>query len=125
MNEKFLLCEACGNLIGRIHDAGVEMVCCGTPMQELIANSGDAAKEKHVPQVSCEGTTLRVKVGEVLHPMTEEHHISWVFLETQRGGQRKNLKPNEEPDISFVLANDEAVAAYAYCNLHGLWKAEL
>jgi superoxide reductase len=125
MKEKFLLCKTCGNLIGRIHDCGVEMECCGEPMQELIANSTDAAQEKHVPQATRSGALVQVKVGEVEHPMTEEHRITWVYLETARGGQRKRLAPGEKPELSFALSEDEALAVYAYCNLHGLWKAAL
>jgi superoxide reductase len=125
MKEKFMLCELCGNLIGKIHDSGVEMMCCGTPMKELFANSKDAAKEKHVPAASFDGATLRVKVGAVEHPMTEEHHINWVYLQTKRGGQRKRFEPGEKPEQAFTLIDDEVLAAYAYCNLHGLWKAIL
>jgi superoxide reductase len=125
MKEKFLICEACGNLIGRIHDSGVEMLCCGQPMEELAANSTDAASEKHVPAVAYNGGVIQVKVGEAEHPMTEEHHITWVYLETERGGQRKRLKPGEKPELSFSLSDDKALAVYAYCNKHKLWKATL
>jgi len=97
------------------------MVCCGENMVELVANATDAAGEKHVPVVSVDGNTINVSVGSVAHPMIEEHFIEWIYLETEKGGQMKFLKPGEEPKASFVLENDEPVGAYAYCNLHGLW----
>jgi len=123
MKERFLICEICGNIIGRIHDAGVEMVCCGVPMKELEPNVKDAAHEKHVPVISHENDKIKVKVGEVDHPMTAEHSITWIYLETAQGGQRKQLQPGAKPEACFALCNDEAQAVYAYCNLHGLWKA--
>ena len=73
-----------------------------------------------------EGNKIIVNVGSVLHPMTEEHSINWIFLETKNGGQLVRLSPSCEPVAEFILADgDEAVAAYAYCNLHGFWKTEL
>lgn len=124
-DQKFFVCEHCGNLIGFINDAGVPMHCCGEPMKEIIANTTDAAKEKHVPVVTIEGDEVNVKVGEVAHPMTPEHHIAWIYVETISGGQRKCLKVDGEPAATFALYEDEIVAVYEYCNLHGLWKKEL
>ena len=95
-------------------------------MVELVPNTTDAAQEKHVPVVSVSGNTVTVTVGSAAHPMTEEHLISWVYLETKQGGQRKALAAGVDPTVTFALADgDQAVAAYAYCNLHGLWKATL
>lgn len=95
-----------------------------TPKEELIANTVDAAREKHVPVIAREGNTVTVIVGSVLHPMTEEHYIPFIALETAQGLQVKNLKPGMKPVAVFALADgDEPVAAYEYCNLHGLWKA--
>jgi superoxide reductase len=94
-------------------------------MKELTANTAEAAREKHLPLAVCNGAAVQVKVGEVEHPMTEEHQISWVYLETGRGGQRKRLKPGEKPELSFALSDDQALAVYAYCTLHGLWKTTL
>ena len=123
--QKFFVCNHCGNLIGMIHNAGVPVVCCGEKMQELVANTTDAAQEKHVPVVEVNGNTVTVCVGSVLHPMLEEHHIAWIALETNQGMQRKELLHTGEPKAVFALAEGEkAVAAYEYCNLHGLWKAE-
>jgi superoxide reductase len=94
-------------------------------MVEMVANSTDAAQEKHVPIVEYADGKVFVKVGEVNHPMLPEHYIGWVALETKKGAQRKELKPGDEPCVAFALTeDDEPVAAYAYCNLHGLWKKE-
>ena len=123
--RRFLVCEHCGNLIGMVHDAGVPIMCCGQKMTELVANTTDAATEKHVPAVEVEGDLVKVTVGDVEHPMVEEHFIQWIFVETERGGQRKALKPGEKPYAEFCLNGDKAKAVYAYCNLHGLWKADL
>lgn len=97
-----------------------------TPKEELIANTVDAAREKHVPVIVREGNIVTVTVGSVLHPMIEEHYIPFIALETAQGLQVKNLKPGMKPVAVFALADgDEPVAAYEYCNLHGLWKAEV
>lgn len=122
--SKFYVCEHCGNIVGLIHDAGVPMVCCGQKMTKLEAGVVEASREKHIPVAEVKGNTVEVVVGSVLHPMTEEHSITWVYLETDRGGQRKNLTPGEEPKVTFALADEKPIAVYAYCNLHGLWKVE-
>jgi len=122
---RFFKCNHCGNIIGVIHNAGVPMMCCGEKMQELIPGTVDAAVEKHVPVVSIDGNIVTVKVGEVEHPMVEEHFIQWVYLQTNRGGQRKCLKPGTKPEVKFALCDEEPVAVFEYCNLHGLWKAEI
>ena len=108
-----------------IHDAGVPMMCCGQKMTKLEAGAVDASHEKHVPVVTVDGSTVRVEVGSVAHPMTEEHLISWVYLQTDRGGQRKCLSAGDAPVVSFSLIDEKPVAVYAYCNLHGLWKTEI
>ena len=126
MKRKFLLCRRCGNLIEMINDSGVTPICCGTDMDVLTANTTEAATEKHIPVVEINGNIAKVTVGEVLHPMEEEHYIEWIYLETNKGIKRVNLKPGDEPVVSFALAEDETVSsAYAYCNLHGLWLKEL
>ena len=92
-------------------------------MQELAANTVDASQEKHVPVVIVNGDVVEVAIGSVAHPMTAEHHIAWVYLETKHGVQRKCLGANVEPKATFKLTEDDrAIAAYEYCNLHGLWK---
>ena len=124
-DNKFYICEHCGNIIGVIHNAGVPMMCCGQKMTKLEAGVVEASHEKHIPVVTVEGNTVRVNVGSVTHPMSEEHHIAWVYLQTNRGGQRKCLDVTGAPEVTFALADETPVAVYAYCNLHGLWKTEL
>lgn len=125
-SSRFYICKICGNLVGKIHDSGVTMVCCGQPMTELVANTVEASYEKHLPVISVDGSTVTVKVGSVPHPMLPEHYIDFVYLETEKGGQRKILGPNNAPEATFELTpDDKAVAAYEYCNLHGLWKTSL
>lgn len=125
MNERFFICEHCGNLIGMIHDAGVPMMCCGQKMTKLIPGTVDASKEKHIPVATVENNTVKVVVGSVEHPMAEEHHIDWIYLQTDKGGQRKNLEVGAKPEAVFALADEKPIAIYAYCNLHGLWKADI
>ena len=121
---KFYRCDHCGNIITFVHSAGVPVVCCGQKMTELVPGTSDAAQEKHVPVVEAAGNSVRVKVGTVEHPMLPEHFIQWIALETDRGSQIKYLKPGEQPEADFALAEGEHVAAvYEYCNLHGLWRA--
>jgi superoxide reductase len=112
-------------MVGMLNNSGVPIVCCGEPMTLLVANTVDAAKEKHVPVVSRSGNTVKVEVGSVPHPMTKEHYIQWIYLETKQGGQRRGLTPEDEPKAAFALEDDEPVAVYEYCNLHGLWKTDL
>lgn len=123
--NRFYICENCKNLVGMINDSGVPLVCCGEVMKSLEAGTTDAAKEKHIPVVELKDNTVKVTVGAVSHPMSEEHNISWVYLQTDKGGQRKNLPSNGEPSVTFSLADEKPIAVYAYCNLHGLWKAEI
>lgn len=126
MDIKFFKCEHCGNIVIKVVDAGVPVMCCGEKMVELVAGSVDAAVEKHVPVVEVEGANIRVKVGEVEHPMTEEHLIQFVVLVTEKGYQVAQLTAENEPKAEFVLAEgDDAVKVYEYCNLHGLWVNEL
>lgn len=123
---KFYKCETCGNIITKLNDSGVPVVCCGKPMTELVPGSVDAAQEKHVPAVTVSGNKVSVQIGEVEHPMLDEHYIQFIVLETATGFQKKTLKPGEKPVAEFVLADGEkAVAVYEYCNLHGLWVKEI
>lgn len=124
MERKFFICEHCGNVLTFVKDAGVPVSCCGEKMREIEAGVTDAAKEKHVPLIEKDGNEVVVTVGSVSHPMQEAHFIEWIVLETKQGCQIKSLQPNKAPQAKFALADgDEAIAAYAYCNLHGLWKA--
>lgn len=124
-NVRFFICEHCGNLIGVIHNSGVPMMCCGQKMTAIEPGTVDASREKHLPVVNVEGNTVTVTVGSVAHPMSEEHSILWVYLQTSKGGQRKCLSVDEEPCVRFALIDEEPVAVYAYCNLHGLWKTDI
>ncbi len=123
--ERFYLCPRCGNLIGMIHDAGVPIQCCGEAMEAMTANSAPEGEEKHLPVVSVQDAVVHVSVGSSAHPMTEEHSIAWIYLQTARGGQRKALRSGETPEVKFSLIEDRPVAAYAYCNRHGLWRTVL
>jgi len=122
---RFFICRHCGNLIGLIDNKGVPVVCCGEKMAELVPNTVEASVEKHLPVVIFSGDSVRVEVGSAAHPMLEEHHIVFVYVETARGGQRKALKAGEAPALTFALVDDTPVAVYAYCNLHGLWKTQV
>lgn len=123
--SRFYICRHCGNIIGMINDAGVPLKCCGEKMELLEPNTVEASNEKHIPVVQVNGDEITVNVGSVEHPMLPEHFIEWIYLETEKGGQRKGLKPGEKPEVKFIVDNDKPVAVYAYCNLHGLWKADL
>lgn len=126
INMKFYVCEHCGNIVAFVKESGVPVMCCGAKMKELVPGTSDGATEKHVPVIEVSGNTVTVSVGSVAHPMAEEHYIQWIALETKEGNQRKLLKPGEEPKAVFAITEtDEVVAAYEYCNLHGLWKAEM
>lgn len=122
---KFYICEKCGNTVGMIHSSGVPMVCCGQKMTAIEAGTVEASREKHIPVVTLSGNTVKVDVGSVAHPMVAEHSILWVYLETDKGGQRKNLEVGAEPTVTFAIADEKPIAVYAYCNLHGLWKADI
>lgn len=124
MEQKFYICSHCGKIIAVVKDSKVPVMCCGQKMDEIIPGSVDAATEKHVPVYTVENNIVTVKVGDVEHPMLPEHSIEWVSLQTKQGNQRKALKPGDKPQICFALCEgDEVEAVYAYCNLHGLWKA--
>jgi len=112
-------------MVGMILKAGVPLECCGDEMKELVPNTVDASKEKHVPVVTRDGGKITVSVGSVPHPMQSDHYISFVYVETKDGGQRKSLEVGASPTVEFAFVDDEPVAVYAYCNLHGLWKCEV
>ena len=124
MATKFYICRHCGNVIEKVVDSGVPVVCCGEKMEELIPNTVDASGEKHVPVVKwIDDRTIKVEVGSVAHPMLEEHHIAFIYVETERGGIRVNL--TDKPEAVIALGDEKPKAVYEYCNLHGLWKSEL
>jgi len=124
MEQKFYICEHCKKIVALVKESGVPIMCCGEKMKEIIPGTTDASVEKHVPVYKVENNRVLVTVGAVEHPMTEEHYIEWVSLQTNHGNQRKALKPGDKPCTCFALCEgDEVEAVYAYCNLHSLWKA--
>lgn len=124
MEQKYYICEHCGNIITKVKDSGVPVVCCGQKMTELVPGVTDAAVEKHVPVYEVKDNKVSVCVGSVEHPMIEQHFIEWVSIHTNKGIQIEHLIPETEPKVEFALCEDENVEeVYAYCNLHGLWKA--
>ena len=126
MALEFYKCVHCGNVAIKAYDRKPPLSCCGEKMVLLKANTEDAAQEKHVPVVKVEGSRVDVAVGSVAHPMEEDHFITMIVLETRKGYQVAPLAPAQEPKATFALAaGDEPMAAYEYCNKHGLWKAEL
>ena len=123
MEQKFYVCEHCGNIVAVVKASGVPVMCCGQEMTQIIPGTTDAAVEKHVPVYEVKDGKVYVKVGEVEHPMIDAHFIEWISIQTNKGNQRKALSPNEKPEAVFAICEDETVeAVYAYCNLHGLWK---
>lgn len=123
MEQRFLRCKKCGNIVAVVKNNGCDIICCGDPMKEIIPGEVDAATEKHVPIYLRQGNKVTVSVGDVAHPMEEKHYIEWISIQTKAGNQRKALKPGDLPKTEFLIdESDEIEAVYAYCNLHGLWK---
>lgn len=122
---KFYKCQHCANMITFVKNTGIPVSCCGDKMVEVVPGSTDAAQEKHVPVIEVNNNEVYVKIGSVTHPMVEEHYIEWIAIETRTGAQYKKLTPGEAPEAVFLLADgDRVLAAYEYCNLHGLWKKD-
>lgn len=127
-NLKVYKCNICGNIVLKLEDVTEALVCCGEQMELLEVQTVEGLGEKHLPvfekEELNEGTKYSVTVGEVLHPMEEKHYINFIIVQTKKGYDVKFLKPGDEPKAKFI-ENDEVVAIYEYCNLHGLWKVEL
>ncbi len=123
---KFLRCRTCGRLVMALPGGKESADCCGEGSAELLtANTTDASQEKHVPVIEAKGGKVTVRVGSAPHPMVAEHYIQWIYLQTKNGGQFHFFAPGDAPEATFALAEEDApVAAYEYCNLHGLWKAD-
>jgi superoxide reductase len=115
-------CEVCGNIVEVLHGGAGELVCCGQAMTNLKENTVDAAKEKHVPVIEKIDGGVKVKVGDVPHPMEAKHFIEWI--EVIAGGKSyiQFLNPGDVPEAVFNIEAD-TVTAREFCNLHGLWKA--
>ncbi len=123
---KLYVCPICGNVVEKIVDKGVPVVCCGKPMVELTANTTDGALEKHVPVLSIDGDKLHVKVGEVSHPMTDEHLITTIIAVFNNQVLRVDLTSADQPEAVFAIGDYKGtIEVYEYCNLHGLWKATI
>ena len=124
--SRLLISDDKKSIVMLISGGGANISCDGKQMNFLQANVTDAAQEKHVPQISVDGQKVFVKVGSVAHPMTDAHLIQWIYLQTKRGGQYVHLTATDKPEAEFVVAEgDEPIAAYEFCNLHGLWKADI
>lgn len=126
---KFYRCKHCGNIVEFVLASGEPLVCCGEKMEAMVPNK-DGAPEKHMPFAKKEGDRIEVLVGHGEHPLTAEHTIEWIALETNHGIQRKYLdqeylSTSDKSKASFCLIKDKPVAVYAYCNLHGLWMDEV
>lgn len=122
---KFYYCSHCGNVVMYLFSSGVPVICCGEEMKLLEAGTVDASREKHVPVLESLHGVVTVKVGSVPHPMEEKHYLPFIVLETTAGYQVRHLEPGQAPQATFAIGLEErVVAAYEYCNLHGLWKAE-
>ena len=120
-----LKCALCGNIVEYTHVGGGELICCGQPMEQLVENTVDAAREKHVPVIEKIEGGYKVKVGEVEHPMLEAHFIEWIELIAGDKIQRVYLQPGEKPEATFCCCCCKTeVFARAYCNLHGLWRSK-
>ena len=115
-------CEVCGNIVEVLHGGDGELVCCGQPMNRFVENTVDAAKEKHVPVIEKIAGGVKVKVGDVAHPMEEKHWIEWVEIIANGKTYRQHLNPGETPEATFAVTADQ-ITAREYCNIHGLWKA--
>jgi superoxide reductase len=115
-------CDVCGNIIEVLHAGKGNLVCCEKPMNLLVENTVDAAKEKHVPVIEKVDGGVKVKVGEVAHPMEEKHWIEWVEIIADGKTYRQYLNPGEVPEAIFNVTADQ-ITAREYCNIHGLWKA--
>lgn len=115
-------CDLCGNIVEVLHGGGGELVCCGQPMNLMVENIVDAAKEKHVPVVEKTAAGIKVVVGSTLHPMEQKHYIEWIEVIADGKSFKQFLKPGDQPVAEFCV-QAETVVVREYCNIHGLWKA--
>lgn len=122
-------CNVCGNIVELLHIGGGELVCCGQPMDLMQEKAQEEDQEKHIPVIEelpanqCQGKDgVRIKVGEVEHPMTEEHYIEWIEIITEDGKRgKKFLQRGDKPEVEFYTRK-KVIGARAYCNIHGLWR---
>lgn len=122
-NVNFYRCHICGNVIELIEGDINHMMCCGQKMELMVANTQDAAVEKHVPVYEKVEDEIVVKVGEVDHPMEKDHYIMWVAQVNDNQVSRVTLYPEQGISVRFKYIPNSTI--YAYCNKHGLWKVEV
>ena len=122
MQKQIYRCNVCGNIVEVVHAGEGELVCCGQPMELLKEKTADVGLEKHVPVIETTDKGMKVKVGDVPHPMEEKHYIEWVEVITDGGDCRQFLKPGDQPAAEFEIGAQK-VTAREYCNIHGLWKS--
>lgn len=123
---EFYICNHCGNIITFLSNKGAGVNCCGERMTKIIPNSIDASNEKHIPIIKLSDNLVTVCVGSIEHPMSNDHFIEWILLETNNGYQMCHLSASDAPKATFKICdNDKIVATYAFCNLHGLWVNSL
>jgi len=122
-NTKFYVCSVCGKIIGLISNTKIPTICCGKEMTVLKANTSDGAVEKHVPSYEVDGDEIVIRIGEVDHPMEEDHYIMWVAQVTTDTTTRTQLLPGQEPMVRMKYIKGATI--YAYCNKHGLWKKQV
>ncbi|MBU4535332.1 MAG: desulfoferrodoxin [Euryarchaeota archaeon] len=118
-------CNVCGNIVEMVHGGVGELVCCGQPMELLIERQTDVGPEKHIPIIEKTEKGIKVKVGEVPHPMEENHYIEWVELIIDGKAYREFLEPGDNPEVEFNLniPEDSTLKVREYCNIHGLWHS--
>ncbi|NLK25472.1 MAG: desulfoferrodoxin [Euryarchaeota archaeon] len=121
LNEVYR-CEICGNMVEMVHGGKGQLVCCGEPMKNMVENTVDASKEKHIPIVEKTSTGILVKVGSVAHPMEEKHYIEWIEVLANGRVMRAHLQPGMKPEAAFTCKG-ENFSVRGYCNLHGLWRS--
>ncbi len=121
--RKFYVCKKCGNTVSLLVEGKGTLTCCEKPMELLKPSASDAALEKHVPNCEVRDDKIIVKIGEVMHPMDEDHYINFVALEYNGNIQIHNFKPKDDPIWAFDYVENSVV--YAYCNKHGLWKTNI
>ena len=125
MKQQFYTCKHCGNIIAFVRQSSTSVVCCGEKMTELVPGPAGVSHEKHTPVYTVNDNTVHVQVGSIEHPMFQAHRIEWISIQTRHGNQRKELYLAGKPEAYFSLCKGDVVeAVYAYCNLHGLWKAQ-
>ena len=123
---KFYRCNVCGNIVELTHNGGGQLHCCGQAMELLSANTQDAAQEKHVPVATYDNGVVHVQVGSVEHPMLEEHWIEFILVKAGDLVARVDLVAGQKPVADIPVGDYKGkVEVYEYCNLHGLWVAEL